>query len=298
MFFFFLLTCALSAGRLLKADIHVHNRETLLIIHTAHGLGNRLRAILSAYDHAIKSGRKLYVVWERDSHVDCLFPDLFQTDFLSLEILNGPFIPDTEAFDVYDYMGPDKYKLIDFATLKHIYVRSAYRLNSTIADWHGEGKRLKYFKPNRQTLQLISSARKKLGRNFIGVHVRNAAPDIELPSEKYLESENELRRYRRACNVSAFLQKMSQVSKSKRHFFVAADTESAKASLAREFADHVVYINNKNCNERSCDCLRYAIADLWMFQGAQHIIGSFWSSFTEMAGVLANIQPEYIGQDG
>lgn len=51
----------------------------LLIVDVRHGLGNRLRAYLSARACARRAGRRLVLVWRPDEHLRVRFEELFES---------------------------------------------------------------------------------------------------------------------------------------------------------------------------------------------------------------------------
>ena len=58
-------------------DIKLLNTsEKILIIKPTFGLGNRLRAIASAYSICKNKNMKLIINWISDNHCDCLIEDL------------------------------------------------------------------------------------------------------------------------------------------------------------------------------------------------------------------------------
>ena len=129
-----------------------HSPSPALFIEPFHGLGNRLRALQSAAEVAVATGRQLHVVWRRDEHIDATFWQLFSQDpFNSTEHLsvtrvttlvgNETMEHAAESFGgctlVYDMMvnGEKDRPTISRADLmggQNLCVRSAYRLTESV----------------------------------------------------------------------------------------------------------------------------------------------------------------------
>lgn len=280
--------------------------QNLLVLHTQFGLSNRIRAIISGYDQGKKAGREVLVIWEKDVHVDCEFERLFETTLTGLSFTDK-FNHDeytAENYDVYDYMDADKYKRIDFSSPRNIYVKSAYRLNSPLWKVQDENELMKRLVPNPISNAMILNVKRRMGDGkVLGVHIRNVDPLVEipdLPRHQYTsEGLASLKKYRSACNVSSFAKAINN-SISQEGFtalFVTSDNPESVDRLQLRVQVPLSSLDKHGCYDRSCACVRYAIADLWLLGSTQYIIGSYWSSYTEMAGVFAGIQPLYLGKD-
>lgn len=149
-----------------------------LVVHTKHGLSNRLRAMASARALARATNRTLVVVWEPDVHCRARFGDLFD-EARSMSRGDAPLwlveqyrheLLVSEAVRRYNYMevqggAADAHM---FALIRdrssdhaHVYVRSAYVLNSDTHD---------YRQHDAETLSALYSAL----RSFVPVPVITA----------------------------------------------------------------------------------------------------------------------------
>lgn len=286
------------------------HKSKYIVLHASLGLGNRIRALLSALDLARKSGRELKLVWETDVHVQCAFLDLFKANFITPRDVfesNTSFAINDEAYDVYDYTGSAKNKLVDFASPRDIYIKTAFRINSTVKSYwsrYDEDKLIHELQPNAVSAAIVSHFKRRLGAQYVGVHIRNSGPREELhnlPSNQYTKEEYDtLVKHRRACNVSAFIDILSQPAYAEpgTAIFVAADKVKNIQELKAHISAPIYWLDNGACLDRSCSCLRFAIADMWVLGSSSTIIGSFWSSFTEMAAVLAGVNPVFVGTKG
>lgn len=282
------------------------SNDKKFVIRVQLGLSNRLRAMFSAYDQAIKADRQFVVIWEKDVHMNCAFQDLFDTSLFPQVVFVDYFdeqqYPETD-YEIYDYMGKDKNKKIDFSTSKNIFVSSAYRLNSQYWKVDDENSLMQSLVPSCSSLNLIARAKNQLGRGkYAGLHIRSLDPLEELPdlpkSFYKKDSLDTLKRTRSASNSNAFgkvLHRLQDDGVDK--VFVAADTLQAAVALNKTSAIPVVWVDNGGCMDRSCKCMAFALADLFLLRDADVIVGSYWSSFSEVAGALAGLPVELIGKD-
>jgi hypothetical protein len=287
--------------------------RTLLIVHLQHGLANRMRTLASAVALAAASGRWLRVVSLRDAHFGGDLSDVLDLQASGLTDVWSEFDYrelSNLMVDSYDYMDPNvKGRLIEESSMKHIYVRSAYRLNSSIVSMDQEDAALRALVPSRQAAALAAGVEVPAGAALLGVHVRHADPRIELPGIKrseYPEADwPPLEAARAAAGAAPFLAEMRRRRREHARaggkggelvFFVAADDPGMAQRLATE-SERALYLDRAGCVDRSARCLRYAMADLLVLGRAQVVLGSALSSFTEVAGRLAGVRPAVAGED-
>lgn len=283
-------------------------RQLMLIIHAQHGLSNRIRAIASAAAVAKKEGRWLRVVWEKDIHINASFFDLFDSTASRITDVWETFdfrelLPDT--FDSYNYLEPElgakKYAYVDMSVPKHIYVKSAYRLNST-ASFEEEDAFLKSLVPSKAVQNFINLVA-HLEKEAIGVHIRSMKPLEELPQlprNAYPEEGWEkLDKYRSISTSGKFAQEMRRIldSNPNTNFFLATDSWNATTTVVKTFGNSVTFLDSHACRDRSALCLQYALADLFLLSKCSRILGSPWSSFSEVAGALRGAPIAYAGKD-
>jgi hypothetical protein len=69
-------------------------------------------------------------------------------------------------------------------------------------------------------------------------------------------------------------------------FFVSTDNTSTVSHLQEALGPHRVFFLRASCSDRSLTCVRTALADLLLLSQTKSIIGSFWSSYSEVAQLL------------
>lgn len=285
----------------------ISNPKPKLYIDAQHGLGNRLRAIASAASIANASDRELVIIWERDHHCDCDMSDLFEYDgaLLNQSILNDPTISNTAS--IYNYMeiepGAEKDRVLDLATQQDIYARSAYVLNSQLTSWDKENAYLKTLRPVERVNELVASVRSP---NDVSAHIRMVGAagtdtaSYDSPENWTTEGHAQLHYWRAKSHFSHFMKRLDALIKENRanSVFIAADKPETYKEFLQAYGDRVTYLK-RDLYDRSSEQLIYALADALLLGKAPLLLGSSWSSFSEIAMRMSNnkITVEMSGKD-
>jgi len=272
-----------------------------LFVDVQHGLCNRLRAMASAAIMARQSGRELVVIWQPDHHCDCRLDDLFHYDGALLE---QSFIKDTPAHNltVYNYMeaeaGAEKDALIDLAKSGDIYARTAYPLNNPQPNRKAEDGFLKALTVSDPVLELTKNVPKD---NALGVHVRMEGgrgmdqKSYDRPENWTPEGHDQLHYWRATSHYTRFMKRIDALIKEggAQTVFLAADTPKTYAVFADRYGDRLTFLK-RTVFDRSTAQIQYALADVLLLSECRALLGSSWSSFTEMAlrlaGNLENVE--------
>lgn len=286
-------------------QVQTHKRAKLYA-DGQHGLGNRLRALGSAAAIAAATDRELVVVWEPDFHCDCRFTDLFD--------YNGPVEHAAFAADaarrgaaVFNYMeieeGAHKDQPVEMKDDQDVYLRSAYVLRHPASNWTSENDFLRALKPAEPVLALTDTVR---WPNDVSVHVRMAGGKQfeHLPWESVenwtQEGHEQVAYWRERSHYSAFLKRIDALVQAgeAKTFFLAADLPETYRVFEERYGDQIAYLP-RSTNDRSAEQLRYALADALLLSRAHRLLGSTWSSFSELAMRLAAapMQVEMSGRD-
>lgn len=253
-----------------------------------HGVGNRLRAIASAAAIARNLRRELVIVWQPDHHCGCLFQDLFDYDG---PVLEESFLGRADGMACFNYMeaeaGSAKNAPIDDPGPRDLYFRSAYAANSPYTDWDQENRFIRRLRPTRRVLDMIASVPTP---NDVGVHVRMVGGKgyEHLPYESVQnwtqKGHEEIDRWRKATHYDLFAKKLDALiaAGDLDRFFLAADNPETYEVFQERYGDRVSYLAREHF-DRSAEQLVYALADVLLLSRTQLLLGSGWSSFTELA---------------
>ncbi|WP_372737911.1 galactosyltransferase-related protein [Neptunomonas sp.] len=261
-----------------------------IYIDAQHGLGNRLRAMASAAAIAKATDRELVVVWEPDHHCDCRLSDLY--DYKGA-VIEEAFTAEAKAkqLTVFNYMeiedGAEKDAPIIITSGKDVYARSAYVLNSDHSHWDKENNFLRRLTPTKQVLDLISPFEVN---NRIAVHVRMEAGK-GLDHNTYDSIENwtqdghdQLHFWREKSHYSHFIKKIDQLmlDDPSLKLFLATDLPETYKAFEEYYGSKLAYLN-RSVYDRSKEQIIYALADAMLLSGCNRLLGSTWSSFSEIA---------------
>ncbi|MCP2669704.1 galactosyltransferase-related protein [Maricaulaceae bacterium EIL42A08] len=277
-----------------------------LFVDAQHGLGNRLRAIGSAAAAAAAEDRDLVIIWRPDHHCDCRFDDLFDYDGEVRDDLD----PESAARDgavVFNYMeiepGAEKNAPVWFEPDRDVYFRSAFVINHKASHWDAENRFLKSLVPTEAVEDLVGSVRSP---NDVAAHVRMAGgPQFEHlawenKSNWTDEAHSAVSHWRRESHYERFLTRLSELFETgaAETVFVAADLPETYEMFTARFGSRAAHLS-RQVNDRSREQLQYALADAILLSRAPRLLGSSWSSFSELAMRLAGsgLKVEMTGKD-
>ncbi|MBI1171865.1 hypothetical protein GC209_10715 [bacterium] len=282
-------------------------RVPKLFIDVQHGLGNRIRAIGSAAAIAEATGRELVVVWQRDPHCECNFEDLFVPGVATMD---QSFAQDATAMgmEFVNYMevepGSTKDSPISPGLLRDLYVRSAYPLANPHSTWQSENLHIqRLLRPRPEILDLAGGTGAPAS---LAVHIRmQGGPGFEnLPYEAAANwtpaAHAEIAHWRELCHYSRFIPRIDALIDEglAESIYVASDTTEAIYKLAERYGTRVRWMD-RPANDRSKVTLAYALAEAIVLSRSPMLLGSYFSSFSELAMRLARspIRLELAGRD-
>jgi len=261
----------------------------MLTIEPIGGLCNRFRAIDSAVALGHEIGLPVHVLWQINERVGSSFSDLFQmpeeiyrlTEFTS-GFLKLRQIKICRALDV---RRPRSYCLqkdvkelldlgFDFRQFNH---RNRLHFRTFNRFFRPYGIK-SLFRPV-QAIQQVIDNRCADFENCVGVHIRRTD---HRPSIKYSPTSMFVDRMKKGlrdtdCNM----------------FFVATDDESEEELLKRTFGDRVITHSKRSRSRNNAQAIEDAVIDLFCLSRTSRIIGSAFSSFTQMAAEIEGIPMEY-----
>ena len=216
----------------------------------------------------------------------------------------------TERFDVYNYMeqegGKKDARIPAPVKEKSLYIKSAYRLNhdAGLTDFNlckalgslilsdRVTRRMNVTAPDSGylTTQMAQAALPELA-SMIGVHIRHQPPGKEIaelkPNEYSKQAWNALAEARNLTDINAYDGYIRDALKDnpEQRFYVSTDTPAIAAELNTRYEGKMESLSSHGCLNRSVDCVQHALADQLLLGSTKRILGSVWSSFSEMAGL-------------
>jgi len=295
-----------TGGVTAALELLKRSRKKWVIVNVRNGLGNRLRAFASAASVAAALGRPLMVVWVSDLHCNCSFRNLFKAS-LNISVLEEelPLANLTaDRFQVYNYMRPEpgavKDEPIEPDPQRHLYFKSAFLMSHPMGSWRTAQRQMGGLTPVAEVVAGLVA-----DDTMVGLHVRtvfdaprdDATARTALGEEAVRAAESEygtegarrLMQWRKASHWSNFVPRIAALLQedARIQFYLAADSKDAYDGLSRRFPGRILlterHCGSERCDFRDCEGMRYSLIDMINLARTRLILGSGWSSYSEVA---------------
>ncbi len=261
----------------------------MLIIQPSGGLCNRMRVINSACELARRRGEKLIVLWYLCGELNCPFEALFrpvqEIRIINIRSLRDPrklFYQLTAAqrFGNEDIVSNRTDGVLNetfFRSLKNRVYLFTWEHFYPSADYH-------LYIPVDALKERIRAFTEQFGSRCVGVHIRrtdNAVSMGKSTTEQFvLEMNRELSEYPES------------------RFFLATDDRSEEAFLRKTFPGKIISNETRTLERSSIAGIQDALLDLYCLSATDKLIGSYWSSFTDIAADMRGIEKVIAGDSG
>ena len=215
-----------------------------------------------------------------------------------------------EPLQVFDYMtgrgGASADQIshsqwIDVDLARHLLVRSAFMLTHVRGHWLYARWQLLRLAPAADVAPLLVA-----DRSYVGIHVRSVfdaprsdatakdasgAEALAAAGAEYGRNQSAaLQSWRDKGRWPQFVGRIAREPASTR-FYLAADTQEAYDGLMGRFPGRIVRTRREcgataeRCDFRHCGAVRYALADMLNLARTSRVLGSYYSSFSEVAAL-------------
>lgn len=255
-----------------------------LIVEPIGGLANRMRVIASGRELASRLGLPLNVMWTLDPTCNCRFAEIFETPdgMVVHEIDLGRLLsrlmhramPLKVKLAGGCYMGPHEIKLklansdfrnFDVDVNRPLYLVTCFEFLSS---------ELPGLVPSKSLQQQISTMTAGFGGHVVGVHIRRT------------DNSNSLLKSPTSAFVTMMRNELERNPGIK--FFLATDSMDEEETLRRLFPGKIIVHRKQSLNRNKPEAIKDAVVDLYCLAKTTKIIGSFWSSFSEVAACLGD----------
>lgn len=268
----------------------------MIIIESLGGLANRMRVIASGLWLQKQTGQKLQLIWNLKNELNCPFDSLFYPindlnvtskkaiykhikannqknkykKFLSF-LINKSIGIDycIKEKDFSDPIWLSKINLLNFLLKKqNIYIQTSQEFGENYTEFSK-------FIPREEIQYLIDIQTAKFNNNTIGIHIRRS--DNKLSIEK--------------SPLNLFVDKLNyEIEKDENiNFFLATDDFHTENELINIFGDKIISYK-KELSRNSEKGIKDAVVDLYCLANTKFIYGSYWSSYSEIASRIGNIE--------
>ncbi len=251
------------------------------------GLGNRMRTIASAVAFSKDSNASLKIIWYAKADLNSRFDALFQP----MQMENVKLVERNHF----------RYRLQKwlFPTILHplVYQKCLYGVKqltsnelkesnyiSSCYDFYPFDSSLlqQLFRPSDELQKRIDVEYQKFATHTIGVHIRrtdHVDAIAQSPTSLFIE------------RMKGEIEKNQDVK-----FYLATDSEEDKQKIMLQFGERII-TNPQKADRNSVEGMESALIEMYLLSKTDFIVGSFQSTFSEMAALLGNITCEYITKD-
>lgn len=263
----------------------------MIIVQPRGGLCNRMRAITAGMEMARRYNTKLIILWKRKSELNASFYDLFKP-IKGLKVINY-----RSSKDIREIM----LKKIAKSEFNNSEIRESMNRGNDELDIELE-KQMKLpiyiwtceqfyhannffmlFKPTKKIESQIEQLVDGNNENLIGVHIRRTD---QVDSIKYSKTDNFVELMNREIDRNP-----------ETLFYLATDDMSEEKYLRNLFPGRIISNENRMLSRNSEEGISDAVVDLYCLSRCNKIIGSYWSSFTDVAAILGNCPKVIAGID-
>ncbi len=260
-----------------------------IIINPIGGLANRMRAIASGialcneHDFNLKE-----IIWPINSDLYCPFDKLFEPidniQVKSISNIKNIFLydePRKKNFFLSRLFQTDRYcgKILELHSNIYEYINS---LNNTKKPLLIQSGGIFYdftpevykniFIPRKE---LINEAKQRIQSNTIGLHIRrtdNLVSIEQSPTDSFIQAINEeIKRDNTAT------------------FYLATDDDDVKQQLSSLFGNKRIIFSKLTASRKTEQGIKEAAIELLCLSMCKKILGSYWSSFSEAAALIGNV---------
>lgn len=265
----------------------------MLIIEPIGGLANRMRVIVSAINLKKQLNFDLSCIWEENSELNASFNTLFE-EIGGIKFINKPckynYLKSTNqkkqgrkkivmlinkiiGFD-YCLKQSDFSETINILDIlkknKRVYIRTCEEFSPyTNEDFC-------IFKPVKHLLEKIQFNTLQYNLNTIGLHIRR--------SDNLMSIE--------FSPLDLFIDRIEQeiIKCNDVNFFISTDDTSIEKLLIERYLGRILITRNKILNRDTEEGIKDAVVDMFSLSATSRIYGSYWSSFSDIAARIGNIE--------
>lgn len=266
-----------------------------IILYPTEGLANRMRSINAAFHFSQDCGARLNIFWVKDKGLNCDYTQLFRSHkfihdskglFLKCLFFFYQRMPSTRmVFRVLEKWGllkvfsqQDIESLLKYTAQKRI--EHCLVVIRSCSNFYRSGT----FKPELFVLQpqieeLIKSEVEKFADNTIGVHIRRADNVKSISYSPLILFEKRMNSKLEACPDTKF--------------YLTTDDQEVKSYFKQhdKWKDKVIMPQGV-ISRNSVAGIIQAVVEMFTLSRTKLIIGSYWSSFSEMASMIGRIKLE------
>jgi len=260
------------------------------------GIANRLKCLISLWIIADKTKRNLLLYWPINHTCGAKFSELFENEVNEtskeeiyglkkgdLDYYRGDLLMISESLKKYILSSDWKWSF-----LKNSLLKNNNSIDFNFKEIPSETKKeilfyLKKLKPIKKIRYSVSNfERKNKIKNCIGVHIRRGdfadrktSPGKVSTDEKFIERMNELIK-----------------EKPKINFFLSTDSREMEEKIEKAFPKKIIKFPKTSFVRTDVKATQEGLIDLLLLSKTKHILGTYRSTFNELAWWLGECKPK------
>ncbi len=254
----------------------------MIFIEPIGGLCNRMRAINSAYHLALDLEQELTVIWTAKAELNCPYEKLFLNQS-SVEVIENRektarryklrrYFSDLYLNEeaVGHLKGNDhRIPLSFFRDKKRIYIHTGLQFYRT-------ENYPKLFVPTEAIRNLVEEQKRHWQGRMVGIHIRRTDNMTAI----------------QGSSTDGFIVQMEKelLLEPQTHFFLATDSNGEAETLRNKFGSRIYMQEDKKLERDSEEGMKAAFVDLLCLAGTEKLIGSYWSSFSDLSSEYYGIE--------
>ena len=277
--------------------------DKYMISMSAGGISNRLKCLISVLRFSEKYSRKSYLVWERNHTCGANFNDLFKT---KMDMKDSAFVNKIRTSDISTDINSKeslnkKYIILNGWRLslsydeldKYPHLKEKHNLDEWGLDYNFKNipekikkeiiKHFKKFKPVDVVQKKIDKFVKDHDlKKLVGVHIRRG-DFASLPISPG-----------RVSSDKYFIKKMREILEKdpKTKFFLSTDSPEVEKKYEELFEGKIVKYSKNSFVRTDVAATQESLVDLMLLSKTKKILGTYKSTFTEVAWWLGLCKPE------
>ena len=270
------------------------------------GLGNRLKCLISVMRLSEILERELILYWPIKSYFGCDFEDLFENSFPKIGEEGLKKIKKEGNCKLYKSVldnldDPHKYLL--FKTWRFVLLPNEIPENFAKVFPSKEGrdidfeygrvpeeirqKLLIYINKLKPKMQIVVDdfAEKHNLKDCIGIHIRKGDYRFTADRRDKISSDEK------------FIKRMNEMPKNK--FLLCTDSKETEDKFKKVFGKRIIIFPKGDRKQSKVIAIKEALTDLLLLSKTKHLLGSYLSTFTELAWWFGNCKSkvEIIGEE-
>lgn len=252
------------------------------------GLCNRIRAMASGVFISKKSESVINIYWKKDKDCFADFTDLFlpveienvnvrpfkKSDFyLEMSMKKNLFIPGMLRKIIYDSQVRGLYEQQNDDVFKKISGEKAYIISGYSFTKHYPLNEL--FVPAIEIQNRINKLKESFKPVMAGIHIRRGDNTNSI-GKKTLEDFFKI--------IDLEIEKIPET-----YFYLSSDSLDVKRELSSRYGERII-LNDAVLERNSLLGMKHAVIDLFCLASTKKIIGSYYSSFSDIAAEIGNAE--------